>query len=70
MNAESMTEQAPAERLPIFSKRTDKLLARRDERGIYFWNKSLKEWELFTWEELAWKAERAAESRLETGSMV
>jgi hypothetical protein len=40
------------DRIPIFSKRTNKLLFRISEEGVHGWCKINKEWELVTWEEL------------------
>lgn len=41
-----------SERIPILSKRTHKLLARKSKEGMWLWDKINKEWELWTWEEL------------------
>jgi hypothetical protein len=49
--------EATQERLPIFSKKTSKLMCRVSEDGVFIWDKLNKAWELFTWEELRAKVE-------------
>ena len=45
------------ERLPVFSKKTDKLLCRVSAEGVWVWEKMNKAWELVTFEELRAKVE-------------
>ena len=45
------------ERLPVFSKKTGKLLCRVSEDGVLIWEKINKAWELVTFEELRAKVE-------------
>ena len=45
------------ERLPVFSKKTDKLLCRVSVEGVWIWEKINKAWELVTFEELRAKVE-------------
>jgi hypothetical protein len=49
-------------RKPIFGKVTGKVLGKVSEKGIYFWDKDLRAWELVTWEELLRMAMEPARS--------
>ena len=43
---------AQPDRIPVFSKRNNKLLCRVSEEGVWIWGKLDKAWELVTWDEL------------------
>jgi hypothetical protein len=46
--------------IPVFHKKSGRLAIRVSEEGVWVWSKDsrvVKEWELFTWEELRAKIE-------------